>query len=87
MSRSRPGPGFVNNAQVRAELVKVWNYLNAVLIGPEWRLFVGDGGLYVQKYDAEAGYYKSKALLNSSGNLLVTGTLTETATIADVGRD
>jgi len=64
---------------------RIWVYLANVAIGPEWRLFNHDDGLYLQRYSVSDGKYISKVLFKKDGDLDITGTQHDTQTLTDVG--
>lgn len=83
--RVRAGKTNVFKEPLDGELKKIWGQLDAVLIGPEWRFYSHDDGLYVQRYNPEDKIFKSLALLESDGSLSLAGTLSESQTLSNVG--
>ena len=66
--RIRPGLSETFKEPLQGALKKVWWYLKNVAIGPTWRLYSHDDGLYLQKYDQENRQYESVSLWDSTGN-------------------
>ncbi|MFO7902304.1 MAG: hypothetical protein R6U98_06580 [Pirellulaceae bacterium] len=70
MSFERIRPGLTNTFKepLQGALKKIWWYLKNVAIGPEWRLYAHDDGLYLQHYDRKTKTYLSTGLWDSTGN-------------------
>lgn len=75
------------DSKINDDLDRIWRFLQSIQIGPGWRLRVSGDDLYIQKYNATDRKYKSKARLSKDGNLYITGVLSASASIADIGKE
>lgn len=83
--RARPGLYSHFREPLQSELVKIWRYLP--IITP-YRLYSHtDGKLYIQVYSPNDKKHLSIARLDKDGNLEVTGTVTGSVTLPNVGGD
>lgn len=68
-------------------LTALFDHIQYLLIGPSWRFFEHDDGLYVQKYNVNTGQYESKFLFKDDGSADFSGSgVTGSVTLSDVGR-
>jgi hypothetical protein len=81
-----PGLSHTFREPLQAALRKIWFYLANVAIGPTWRLYKHDDGLYIQWWDPDAKYYKSRVLISSAGQVDAEGAINAAQSLDDVGR-
>jgi hypothetical protein len=85
-TRERPGKKFQFKEPLESELKSVYTALAKVDLGP-FRFFYydTDGKLYLQYMNVATGLWKSAMTIDQSGNIVLDGTATQSATIADPG--
>ncbi len=68
-------------------LTSIFAHIQSLLVGPSWRIYEHDDGLYIQKYNATTKQYESKFLFKSDGTADFSGSgVTGSVTLDDVGR-